>query len=495
VIRHITCSADAYISTRVIDGATVMTGNTGQAGSLDLYKLYGQSRTIVSGSSQPNVELTRLLTSFDASWLLTASAAGKIDVNHESFKATLVMRDAYGGQPSPDNLVISVAPLSRSFTEGYGRDIVFLSDNDAANWLSSSAGMAWHVTGCGLMGFAPASCDYYTGSVDGSLVFNQTLRDGTSDLCVDITRAVRGVLVGTLPELSFRVSLSDAEEADNLSYFVKRFSSRHAYDASKRPHVRIEWNSATTDDTLLAITDAPVTLSTAFYHGGTLTNVSSGSVVISGSSCMLLTLYSGSWSSSYAASQVSGASGRVVGTYGATVTLSSDDPIIAAHLVSSGSFITSLRWSSLGGRTLRDTETVTFKTADDGESLSIGRLSVSFLNLRSRYRDCDLISVKLTTFDPVKVSASFVKRPIKAPNTPVSNLHVGVIDALTSRVVVRPQASTLSTLTSLTSTGHEWEIHASCMAPGGSYRLQSYVVDGDNITPIGDPSAPFAVDA
>lgn len=494
MIRYLTCSSDTYISARVIDGAWVYDGNVGAAGSLDLYKLYNQTFSIVSRARVPNTELSRLLIKFDDAWLSSSVASNALNVNHSSFKATLILKDAYGGQSVPQNLAIRLWPLSKSFDEGEGRDIVLLSDNDVANWLTASNGTPWSVTGCGQMGLAPNACDYFTGSAAGGFDFISTLPNGTEDLVVDITRAVRErCLSGAIPQLAFRVSLESQAESDSATYFVKRFSTRHAHDAGRRPVVKLEWNESVWDDALSATTDRQVTFFTSFYFGGAANNVVSGSTVLTGSNCMILTLYSGSWSSSYSASQHAGSRGLVTGLYSASLILSSDDTTVASWLNSSGSFSAGLKWLSPAGKVLRNDQTVTFNDIAYAPALSLERTFISFVGLRPQYSSDETISVKLTTFDPGSLSIRSAKSPRQSKNIPIKDLHVGVVDSLTNACIISPNAVTNSTLTSLTKDGHEWSVFANVFTPGNSYKLVAYVYVNGSFAKIGDASPAFTV--
>lgn len=494
MIRHLTCSSDTYISARVIDGSWIYDGNVGAAGSLDLYKLYNQTFSTVSGSRVPNTELTRLLVKFDDTWLSSSVANNLIDVNHSSFKATLVLKDAYGGQSVPNNLTVRLWPLSKSFDEGEGRDIVLLSDNDVANWLTASSGIPWSVTGCGQMGSAPAACDYFTGSAAGPFDFVSSLPNGTEDLVVDITRAVKErCLSGSIPQLAFRISLESQAETDATTYFVKRFSTRHAHNADRRPFVRLEWNESVWDDSLVAMTDKQNTFMTAFYVAGQQQNIISGSTTLTGSNCMILTLYSGSWSSSYSASQHTGVTGPIVGLYSASLLLSSDETTVSSWLNASGSFTVNLKWTSPAGKILRNNQTVTFKDIASGVPLSLDRTFVSFNGLCAKYSQDSMISVKLTTFDPRSSSIKVTKSPRISQNIPIANLHVGVKDAINDTLVIAPNNVTNSTLTSLTQDGHEWSICANVFTSGNSYKLVAYVYVNNTFVIIGDASPAFTI--
>ena len=133
--RILSGSKDAYITNKIIANSFRATdANTGQAATVDLFKLYAES---VSGSDSTPIELSRGLVKFNLEPLreLTSSF---LDISHSSFKCTLRMSDVYGGQTCPSNFKLIVFPLSRSFDEGMGRDIVTFADLDTCNFISSS---------------------------------------------------------------------------------------------------------------------------------------------------------------------------------------------------------------------------------------------------------------------------------------------------------------------------------------------------------------------
>jgi hypothetical protein len=86
----------------------------------------------------------------------------KIDIDDDSFFCKLVLKDVYGGQPTPNNFTVSVFPLSASFDEGIGKDVSYYSDRDVCNWMSSSLTSAWFMSGCAAACFATGSGDYIT---------------------------------------------------------------------------------------------------------------------------------------------------------------------------------------------------------------------------------------------------------------------------------------------------------------------------------------------
>jgi hypothetical protein len=134
--RIISASKDAYITNKIINSKFRATdANTGQAGSLDLFKLYAEN---ISGSDTTPTEFSRLLIKFDLDDVTTMHNNKIIDVGDASFKAELNLHDIYGGQTTPNNFHMIAFPLAKKFDEGAGFDVVKYTDLDATNWLTGS---------------------------------------------------------------------------------------------------------------------------------------------------------------------------------------------------------------------------------------------------------------------------------------------------------------------------------------------------------------------
>jgi hypothetical protein len=106
---------DTYLTNKIIAGSGSTTSNVGQAGTLDLFKLWTQT---VSGST-PVVEKSRILIHPDIA-TVQALTGTILDFTHNSFKCYLSMVDVYGGQTTPSNFTLSLVPLSKSWNEGRG---------------------------------------------------------------------------------------------------------------------------------------------------------------------------------------------------------------------------------------------------------------------------------------------------------------------------------------------------------------------------------------
>jgi hypothetical protein len=282
MIKTCKCDKDTYIVNRVINGVYTLNANIGAAGTLDLYKLYGFS-------SSESVELSRLLIHFDLNPLRELINENKLDISNASFNAKMILHDVYGGQPTPSNFTIDVFPLSASFSEGSGRDIIQYSDIDACNWLTSSFGsttsILWVSGGCTYTtpSTSNVQCDYFS-----DYKSSQTFKS-EEDLTIDVTQMVSATLSELIPDEGFRIAFSSTLENDNHTYFVKRFATRSAYDKTFVPELVIKFDNSILDDSQNAFIDAPTTLFLYNYVGNSYVNIISGSTDVTNLTLKLVT--------------------------------------------------------------------------------------------------------------------------------------------------------------------------------------------------------------
>ena len=111
--RILSASKDAYITDKIVNNSfRAKDANMGQAGTLDLFKIYNE--TSITGSNE-QIELSRLLIKFDLTPVSTMQSNAKIDINDSSFKCFLKLHDVYGGQTTPSNFKIIAFPLAQKF--------------------------------------------------------------------------------------------------------------------------------------------------------------------------------------------------------------------------------------------------------------------------------------------------------------------------------------------------------------------------------------------
>lgn len=423
---------DAYISNRVIKNERMLTANVGNAGSLDLYKLYGKS----TSGSLPNTELTRILIHYDLSPIQTLVTQGKINPTSPTFNATLKLFDVYGGQPTPNNFNVSVFPLSRSFEEGLGRDIVYLADKDACNFLSGSRAQGpWIAQGCEAAGGIPGTCDYITSSAfvssGASLRSTQFFRTGEEDLEIDVTTIVSATLAGIIPDEGFRISLESSLESDQRSYFVKRFASRTAFNESKHPALVIKFDDSIQDDSQSLVFDSTNTLFFYNYDRQEPKNLVSGSSLtpVIGPNSLKLKLVTevsgGVYVLSFPASQHGAGQFASTGVYSSSFVIPSSDPVFAQKLALSGSVKVRQVWSSMD-------ETVTYQSGSflyvrpklsGGSSAVNQRFTVSVHSLQAEYDQSQTALVRVHLFDIESPYIKASRLPVEMPGSVFRDVH------------------------------------------------------------------------
>lgn len=490
---HLTLRAnkDAYITNRVISEQRMTGSNVGEAGTLDLFKLYG----VTMSGSTPNVELSRLLIHFDLTDLRSLISEGKIDPSSETFRCQLRLRDVQGPQTTPSEFTVTCNPLSRSFNEGIGRDIVQYSDLDVCNFISASRTEAWGIPGCELGGYVGTSCDFLTASGAVSLTSSMYFETGEEDLILDVSQAIVLTLSDTIPDQGFRIAYSQVEEADQRTYFVKRFGTRKAYNASKRPALIVTYNDSVSDDTGLIALDTPLTLILYNYDMGSPSYLVSGSSNVTGSNSLqlkLVTEVSGGWFSfTSSASQY----GTKVGVYSASFTVPSSNPVVAAKLESTGSFRVLPVWGSLDGTVAYQTGSyLSFKRRSGSTTFGPNiRYDVSVGGLLNEIETDKEIVVRVNLFDRQTVGQRVSKIPSKSVGSTVRDTHVSIRDLDTGETVVPFDKSRGSSRCSSDSDGMWFRLFTHGWVVGHRFVVDVMTSTNGVDTIYRDVSAPFRI--
>ena len=293
---NITASKDAYIHNKIIGNKFRATdSNTGYAGTLDLFKFYGEAtlpktETDVSdyaldvdddGVVDTAVELSRILIKFDLSDLETLASTDLDITNDTSFTATLRLFDILDGQMAPTNFNVNIFPLAEDFPEGVGRDTGSFNDLDIPNWVTASYDgnqappeQLWNEQGAGAVGNIGDAVDAYEFLADGvtSISATKEFIEGTEPFTFDVTAAIKEMIRdgGTLTNNGFRISFSSIEESDTKTYFLKRFASRHVLNQYLRPRLTVSWSNSFRDNSKNAVLDISNTVMMQSTARGTL---------------------------------------------------------------------------------------------------------------------------------------------------------------------------------------------------------------------------------
>jgi hypothetical protein len=423
---------DTYITNRVIKEQRVLNANVGCAATLDLFKLYGQT---LSGST-PNLELSRLLIHFDLDPLRTLVDDGKLRTDNGSFSCTLKLHDVYGGQTTPNNFTVAVYPLSRSFDEGLGRDVVYYSDNDTSNFLTGSSTQGiWVISGCNSGGGLPGTVDFITASTSilggQSLKVTQSFVSGEENLEIDVTTIVSATLASLIPDEGYRISFESTHEDDSYSYFVKRFAARSAFDASKRPKLIVKYDDSIIDDSLSFFIDSNSSLFFYNYNRQALSNLTSGSssTSITGSNSLILKLQTeisgGRYELQFSGSQHKHGQLGFTGIYSASVFVSSSNSTITSKLISSSSVKFIPIWGSIDGTVGYFTGSAIYAHPPNrtAESFDSSKLTVSVTETKNSYSSDERCKLRINIFNANKPYVNLVKTFVETPGQVYRDVH------------------------------------------------------------------------
>ena len=506
--RILSASKDTYITNKIINNRFRATdANVGQAGTLDLFKLYNESISASNPTSKP-IELSRLLLKFDLSSITLLQNQGRMDVADNSFNATLKLHDVYGGQTTPNNFNVVVFPLTKDFDEGHGFDIVNFSDLGETNWITASytngAVVGWTQTGArasGSLSNANSIDVIVSGTVTGqsseiSLCSEQKFITGEEDLFVDVTNFVSASVKGLIPNNGFLVALSGSHEKDDKSYFVKRFASRNSANTSIRPKLIIKFDDSLIDNHSDFTYDHTGSLYLSNMVRNQLTNIVSGAAAteVQGENCMLLKIQTGSiFSQVMTASQALVGSSRRTGVYSSSFAISSFDDLYD-HIQTSGSIVFDEIWSSFDETVTYLSASLTVKKSDTSAlDFNQTKYNVVTLNLADRYKVNEEARIRVfveTNSRPV----AFVKSPIEKKSEIFTNMHYRVRDFISGEIIIPFDKNDNSTKLSADSNGMYYDFSMSNLPKGRTFIFDYLIVVNGFDNVIMDAAAKFVVE-
>ena len=483
--RILTASKDTYITNKIINNSFRATdGNVGQAGTLDLFKLYDEST--ISGSDTP-IELSRVLIKFDLEPIrqMTSSI---LDISDDSFKCHMHLSDVYGGQGTPTNFKLIVFPLSKSFDEGFGRDLSQYMDLDTANFLTASSisGIVpWSSEGASALGrLGETDIDIIAsgnlvGAKDDNLFVEQTFSTGEEDLQIDVTTIVSATIAGILPDHGFRISFSGSQETDNRTRFVKRFISRHSTNTRKVPKIRVTFNDTVQDNHENFVFNVTGSLFLNNTIRGVPSNLLSGSSAtqITGSESLIVKLISGTFSSSYTASQHTIGGNEITGLYSASFAVSSEDSLLRTEILNAGSATFTEVWSSLDETVPFLSSTLVIKSPNrTGFNNEPMRFTMNITNMRSSYQRSEKVRLRLHAqeIDTTHDFKSF-KIPFEKKSVILKDLYYRVRDSNSNDILIPFESSRGSTQLSTDSKGMYFDLYMDSFDIGRVYEIDILV--------------------
>ncbi len=489
-------SADTYITDKIIDGNfRVRDANVGQAATLDLFKLYDETR--INGEDK-QTELSRALIKFDLS-PITELTASILDLSSNNFKATLQMHDIMTGHGVPRNFTLCVFPLSQSFDEGEGRDTGKFDDVHVANFVTASyttQNNVWFTSGANAGGLLNSedidfitSGNLYDGNGITSFKKSQLFEQGTEDLAIDITTLVSATVAQQIPDCGFRLSFSGSEETDTKTRFVKRFASRHVSNPALRPRILVQFDDSIQDNHQNFYFDSSGTLFLNSYERSSRANLVSGTSLtqVTGQNCLVLELVKGAFSHTVIGSQHTAGtdSANVTGLYSASFALPSVESSlynkrdsIAKLLREKGEVKFDTYWKSNDYMVGFHTGTLVMKKPDRRSGQFGSREpQIIVTNAERTYHKDDTVRFKLFGRDLVDEANEPVKTPYSLPSAIFENVYYQVVDRVTRKVVLSYDDVKNSTRVSTDSEGMFFDFKMQALTPGRSYSFDFYIKD------------------
>lgn len=484
MIKIFNADKDTYITNRVIGNVIKSGSNVGSAGTLDLFKLY---------SEKNGYELSRLLLHFD----LTNVDTTQFNINN-NFKSYLKLYDVYGGQTCPRNFTTTVYPLSRSFDEGLGRDIVFYGDYDAANFVQNSVSENWILSGCNASGSNNENVDYIiSSSAVNDYSCTQYFTTGEENLLIDVTKIVSGILTNDIPNSGFRLSLGEIEESDQHNYFVKRFASRTAYNGDLHPKLYIQWNDAVRNDINNVKFDVINTLYFYNYDGdGNLTNTF-GNDTLTGSNCLTLKfdmpISGGMYTLLFSGSQFNDGINERIGIYTSSFIIEKTEQLKTLQQISGSIKMLPIWCSNDQAITYLSGTNVTINDNQRSNSqIDMSKYVVSVYSLNEQYdSDCDDVEVRVHIVDK-NIMSNLAKTYINDPGiSPIA--HYRIRNVYTNDIIIPFDFVNNSTLMSTDVNGNYFMFSPASLPKDNVYTIDVAILCGAMQKTFNDCSTFFKV--
>ena len=501
--RILSASKDTYITNKIIKNSFRATdANLGEAGTLDLFKLYDEST--IGGETKP-IELSRLLIKFPIGEITRMDAAGEIDVTDTSFKCFVKLHDVYGGQTTPSNFKAILFPLAKDFDEGPGMDVVTYNDVGTTNFLTASftngTTVEWGLPGAMKSGsLSDSGVDVFvSGSLGNDLVSltqEQLFTTGREDLVMDVTRIVSGTVTGQIPDLGFLVAFSGSYEKNELSYFVKRFASREVQVASLRPKLTVEFDDTTIDRHANFVFNTTSSLYLRNYKYSNLANIvtNTAGAELTGRNCMILKIESGSFKKTYNVSQAMLGRHTMTGVYSASFAVNSFESALYEQANLTGSITFNEVWSN-------SAETITFLSS----SLTIRRANrsvantqnqnnvlVSLLNVNDEYRAGEVVNIRVFAENRDR-EVVFTKKPYEKKSEIFPEMFYRVRDVFDGEILIDFDKANNSTRLSTDSDGMFFTFHTDSLPKGRVYAFDFLIRRNNRDTVVKDAASNFRI--
>jgi hypothetical protein len=423
--------------------------NMGASDILEIFSIYAQV-------SETSSEKSRILVQFPISNILS-DRNNKVIADSGSCQFILKLSNASHSQETPENITVSVFPLSRSWTEGYGLDMEQYLDIGPANWISASSTQGWTIEGG----------DYLQNEETIS-----TIQLSTDDLEVDVTNIVEKWINSEITNNGFLICLSSSLENDNQSYYTKKFFARRSQFFYKRPWIEVRSNSSIKDKRnsfymSSELVSAQDNLNTLFLYNnirGQLKNIPTV-----GTGTLLVSMYSGTVDdgpSGLPLALLNGSTTTVTGGYYTT-------GVYTASIGISGSYSYLYDvWRTLGGTELHTGSLIYTKTQDASDDFSIPEYILSMPQLKQNYRNSDNVRLRVEIKNRNWDSNLYHVAYYEPDTTIIENLYYKIIRIADGyEVIPYGTGSFKHTLTSYDNIGNYFDFDMNLLEPEYSYKL------------------------
>lgn len=450
-IRRYIAEKDTTITNAFkIDNLTRATkSNMGASDILEVFSIYGQ----VTSSS---FEASRVLVQFPLQDIIT-DRNNKILSPSGSCQFILKLNNSSHSESTPENIFLTISPLSRSWSEGSGLDMEQYRDVGFANWLSASSTQGWTTEGGDII------ASYSTSS------FIELVND---DLEVDITPIVEEWINSSIPNNGLLISLSSSLEQDTQSYYTKKFYGRRSQFFFKRPFIEARFNSSIKDKrnnfyVSSSLVEPSDNLNTLFLYNsvkGQLKNIPS-----IGTGTLLVSLYSGTISGGPVGIPlaINGSSTSVTGgfystgIYTASISLNSDYEYVYDV------------WSDLSGNQLYTGSIIELKEHDASETLEPSEYILYISNLKNSYRSKEVIRLDVEVKERQWDSNIYHIASYEPETTIIENLFYKIERIADGYEVFDYGTGSYNhTLCSYDKNGNYFDLDMRLLEPGYSYRIK-----------------------
>lgn len=344
--------------------------NSGESDVLPIFSIYGQQ---ASSSS----ELSRALYRFPISTISTDRTNGDIPASG-SCNFFINLYNTVHQETLPKKFTIVVAPVSRSWDEGFGTNIDEYSDIGYCNWEKASSGSG------GIVSWTNDGGDYHS-----SPRYTQYFDDGDEDLEIDITTLVEQWIDSSLNNYGVGVFLTSSAETAVSSSYVKKFFARGSEFFFKRPAITAKWDDSIRDDrgkfysssSLMSAADNTNTVYLYNFARGTLANIPDST-----SGIYLLAYDDAKSGSQLTSTAITGGLTSTTGIYSASFSLNTT----ASYIFD--------RWyvSSSVGYTYVHTGSINMESVVSSNSNQLNKYVTSIPNLKSVYSNEEEARIRLS---------------------------------------------------------------------------------------------------